>query len=95
MEDEAHCTERIAWSGTFASHIRKSVAESAILGFLSTEYSGRGNIIQFPMLAMMSAASLILMRLGNVFFKFWGFMKGTKQNDGSPDFVVPVVFEVL
>ena len=34
LEDEVHCAQQIAWSGAFASHICKSVADSAILGFL-------------------------------------------------------------
>ena len=37
LEDEVHCAQQIAWSGKFASCIHESVADNAILGFLSTK----------------------------------------------------------
>ena len=43
LEDEAHCTQQIAWSSTFASYICESLAESEILSFLSMELEEEDN----------------------------------------------------
>ena len=47
LEDDGHCTERIAWSGAFASRICESVADSVTLAFLSTELEEENCVVVF------------------------------------------------
>ena len=43
LESVQHCTENTSWSSAFASRLRESLADSAILGFLSSELDKEHN----------------------------------------------------
>ena len=43
LNSEQYCTANTSWSSAFASRLRESLADSAILGFLSSELDSENN----------------------------------------------------
>ena len=82
LEDEAHCAQWIAWSGIFASCIRKSVADSAILGFLSPELEQEDNCaIVFQKISdHLSSSDLATVRIFEAWMQFFKLKCSTRDD---------------
>ena len=81
LEDEDHCTERIAWSGAFASRIRESVADSATLAFLSTELEEENNCaVVFQRISdHLSSSDLATARIFETWMQFFNLKCSTRD----------------